>query len=179
MIERSEGTIGAALPELGGRVLALVGGAAATLALCLPWASEDETVTVGEFGSSQALVRGGDEWTGWNLGGASTLDSHRPVPLVVAALLILLTLGLLAVCWLGFEWADRAASAWLPRATAAAALVLLVASLFAVSGIDGTFGAGHLVTVEEGVLFWQASVGLVLVAATRVAILQEYRRATA
>jgi len=70
VIERSEGTIGAALPELGGRVLALVGGAAATLALCLPWASEDETVTVGEFGSSQALVRGGDEWTGWNLGGA-------------------------------------------------------------------------------------------------------------
>jgi hypothetical protein len=161
---------------LGGRVLALVGGAAATLALCLPWASEDETVTVGEFTSSQALVRGGDEWTGWNLGGTSALDSHRPVPLVVATLLILLTLGLLAVCWLGFEWADRT---WLPRATAAAALVLLVASLFAFSGIDGTFGAGHLVTVEEGVPFWRASVALVLVAATRVVILQEDRRVSA
>ena len=162
---------------MGGRVLALVGGAAATLALCLPWASEDETRTIGgDVGGSEALTRGGDEWTGWNLGGSSVLDTHRPVPLVVAALLILLTLGLLALCWLGFERADRA---WLPRATAATALVLLVASLFAFSGIDGTFGAGHLVTVEEGVLFWRASVGLVLVAATRVAILQEYQRATA
>ena len=176
MIERSESTIGSAIPELGGRVLALVGAAAATLALCLPWASEDLTRTVGgEIGGSEALTRGGDEWPGWDLGGASALDSHRPVPLVVAALLILLTLGLLAVCWLGFEWADRA---WLARATAAAALVLLVASLLAFSGIDGTFGAGHLVTVEEGVLFWRGAVALVLVGATRVAILQEYRRAT-
>jgi hypothetical protein len=158
---------------MAGRLVALVGAAAAVLALGLPWASEDETWHVGgEIGGADALTRGGDEWTGWNLGGTSAMDSHRPVPLVVAALLILLTVGLLALCWLGFERASLA------RVTAAAALLLLVASLFAFHGIGGTFGADHLVTVEEGVLVWRLAVGLVLVGATRVALLQEYRHDT-
>lgn len=57
------------------------------------------------------------------------------------------------------------------------ALVLLVASLWLLGGIAGTFGAGHIVTVEEGLPVWRFSLCLVLLGAARVAVLEERRKA--
>jgi hypothetical protein len=159
------------LSRLGARVLTLVGAAAAALALALPCATEDRTVSV--EGHSELLTRGGERWSGWNLAATSGLDGHRPVPVVVWLLVIVGTLALLAFAWLGFE---RVRRRWIAPVTAAVAAVLLVGSVWMFGGIAGTYGAGHLTRVEAGVPVWRCAVGLVLLGALRLAALDEAPR---
>jgi hypothetical protein len=154
---------------VGARVLAMSGAVGALLAMCLPWAYEENVVTVG---SSTVVARGGVEWTGWGLHDASRLDSHRPVSLVVLLLIAIGTVGLLAGAWLAFERRNRA---WIPRATALLAFLLLVASFALLNHIPGTFGLGHVTTTRYGVDAWRLSVLIALLGAARLAVLFELR----
>jgi hypothetical protein len=157
------------LAAIGARVLTLTGAVGATLAMCLPWAYEENVVTVG---TSTVVARGGMEWTGWGLHDASRLDSHRPVSLVPLLLLAIGTVALLAGAWLAFERRHRV---WIPRATALVAAVLLVAGFVLLNHVPGTFGAGHVTTTRYGVVVWRLAVLLVLLGAARLSVLFEIR----
>jgi hypothetical protein len=157
------------MPALGARVLALTGAVGAALAMCLPWAYEENVVTVG---SSTVVARGGVEWTGWGLYGASGLDSHRPVSLAVLLVIAIGTVALLAGAWLAFERRDRV---WIPRVTALLAGLLLVASFVLLNHIPGTFGLGHVTTRRYGIDAWRLSLLIALLGAARLAVLFEIR----
>jgi hypothetical protein len=153
---------------IGARVVALVGALAAVLAMSMPWASEDNT---GEFGTGQALLmRGGVEWTGWGIYDASRLDGHRPVSLTVAMILIVGTVAVAVAAWVAFE---RTRRRWLPPATAAAGVLMLIVSFPGLEGVNGRFGAGHITTTEFGVVVWRLAVAAVVLGSTRLALLQE------
>ncbi|WP_432992884.1 hypothetical protein [Dactylosporangium sp. CA-233914] len=160
---------------IGSRVVALVGAVAALLALALPWAREENTVTVATDlgGTATLLQRGGDMWTGWALHGASRLDGHRPVTVAMAMLLITATVALALAAWATFE---RPRSIWLAPTVAAVAVLTLIVSIPGLDGVAGRFGAGHVTTVEFGVVVWRVSLIVVAVGATRLALLQEASR---
>ncbi|MGI5177118.1 hypothetical protein ACQEVZ_12375 [Dactylosporangium sp. CA-152071] len=153
---------------MGARVVALVGALAAVLAMSMPWASEDNT-GVAETGEV-LLMRGGVEWTGWGIYGASRLDGHRPVSLTVAMILIAGTAVLALAAWVAFE---RTRRRWLPPATAAAAVIMLVVSFPGLEGVNGRFGTGHITTTEFGIVVWRLAVAAVALGSTRLALLQE------
>ncbi|MEV8512306.1 hypothetical protein [Dactylosporangium sp. NPDC051484] len=157
---------------IGSRVVALVGALAAVLALALPWAREDNTVTVAtDFGETATLLqRGGDVWTGWALHGASRLDGHRPVTVAFAMLLITATVVLVGAAWATFE---RPRSIWIAPTTAVVAIVTLIISVPGLDGIAGRFGSGQVTTVEFGVAVWRTALAVVAVGATRLTLLQE------
>jgi hypothetical protein len=157
---------------LGSRVVTLVGALAALLALALPWASEDNTVTVSTDvgGTATLLQRGGDVWTGWAIHGASRLDGHRPVTVAVAMLLITGTVALALGAWATFE---RPRTIWIAPTMAAVALVELIASVPGLDGVAGRFEAGHVATVEFGVVVWRIALAIVVVGAIRLALVQE------
>lgn len=152
---------------MGARVVALVGALGAVLALSMPWASEENT-GVAETGEV-LLLRGGSEWTGWSIYGASRLDGHRPVPLTVAMILIAGTVLLAVGAWVAFERTRR----WVAPATAAVAVIVLVVSFPGLDGVNGRFGAGHLTTTEFGVVVWRLAVAAVVLGSIRLALLQE------
>lgn len=154
---------------MGARVLMLTGAVGALLALCLPWVYEESAVTVG---SSTAVGTNSDEWTGWTLHGASRLDTHEPVSLLVYLIVIVGTAALLVGAWLAFERAERA---WVPRSTAGVAALLLVASFPLLSGVSGTFGAGHLTTTRYGIIAWRVALAVVLAGAVRLSLWFEDR----
>lgn len=160
---------------LGSRLVMLVGALAALLALALPWAREDNTVTVATDigGTATLLQRGGDEWTGWALHGASRLDGHRPVTVVMAMALITATVALAGGAWATFE---RPRATWLPPAIGAVAALTLIGSVPGLEGVAGRFGAGHLATLEFGVVVWRTALAVVAIGATRLALLQEAGR---
>jgi hypothetical protein len=160
---------------LGSRVVALIGALAALLALALPWASEDNAVTVATDigGTATLLQRGGEEWTGWALHGASRLDGHRPIPVVMAMVIITATVFLVGTAWATFE---RPRSIWIAPSMAAAAILTLIVSIPGLDGIAGRFGAGHTTTVEFGVLVWRTALAIVAVGGIRLALLQETNR---
>lgn len=160
---------------LGSRVVALVGALVALLALALPWAREDNTVTVDTNvgGTATLLQRGGDVWTGWAIHGASRLDGHRPVTVAVAMLLITGTVVLTLAAWATFE---RPSTIWIAPTMAAVAVVELIASIPALSSVSGRFGAGHIATMEFGVVVWRVALAIVVVGAVRLALLQEAAR---
>lgn len=152
----------------GARVLALAGAAGATLALGLPWVRELDKIKV--TGVTEEVSTGDDVvWTGWTLGGASRLDGHRPVSLIVAVLLVAGTLALLAGCWLAFESERR----WLALSTIGLAAVLLIASFPLLSGVPGTYGLGHPTDRDFGVVVWRTSVFLALLGTLRIGVLRE------
>ncbi|GAB3826408.1 hypothetical protein ACFPIJ_06480 [Dactylosporangium cerinum] len=153
---------------MGARVVALVGALGAVLALSMPWASEDNT-GVAESGEV-LLLRGGVEWTGWGIYGASRLDGHRPVSLTVAMILIAGTVLVAIGAWVAFE---RTRRRWLPPATAAAAVIALVVSFPGLEGVNGRFGAGHVTTTEFGIVVWRLAIAVVALGSTRLALLQE------
>jgi hypothetical protein len=157
--------IGGTLAATGARVLALSGAVGALLAMCLPWASEENVVTVG---FSTVVAEGGDEWTGWGLYGASRLDGHRVVSLAGFLLLALGTVALLAGAWLAFERGQRR---WVAGSTGLLAGVLLVASLVVLNHVPGTFGAGHVTTTRYGVEAWRLAVFVAMLGALRLAVL--------
>lgn len=160
---------------LGSRVVTLIGAFAALLALALPWAREDNTVTVATDvgGTATLLQRGGDVWTGWALHGASRLDGHRPITVVMAMLLITATVVLIGTAWATFE---RPRSIWVPPTMASVAILMLIISVPGLDGVEGRFGAGHVVTVEYGLTVWRIALGIVAVGAARLALLQETSR---
>ncbi|WP_238017942.1 hypothetical protein KZZ52_20565 [Dactylosporangium sp. AC04546] len=160
---------------LGARVVALVGALVALLALSLPWASEDNTIAVeGQFFASDALLaRGGVEWTGWGIAAASRLDGHRPVTIAVAMVIITGTVVLAGIAWAAFE---RPRRIWIAPGAAGVALLLFIASFPLLSGVQGRFGAGHITSVEFGVAVWRLALAIVVVGATRLALLQEVVR---
>ncbi|GAA2636060.1 hypothetical protein GCM10010399_81180 [Dactylosporangium fulvum] len=162
---------------LGARVVALVGGIAALLALALPWASEDNTITVRSDASpvtyEALLARGGEEWTGWGIHAASRLDGHRPVTLLVAMVIVTGTVLVAGTAWATFE---RPRRIWLAPATAGIALLLLTASFPGLAGVQGRFGGGHITSVEFGVVVWRVSLAVVVAGAVRLALLQEAAR---
>jgi hypothetical protein len=160
---------------LGSRVVALVGALAALLALALPWAREDNTVNAStELGGTATLLqRGGEHWSGWALHGASRLDGHRPITVVMAMVVITSTVFLVGAAWATFE---RPRSLWIAPAMAAAAILTLIATIPGLNGIAGRFGAGHVTTVEFGVLVWRTALAVVAVGALRLALLQEASR---
>lgn len=163
-------------PELtsagvGARVVALVGALCAVLAMSMPWVSEELT---GTAESGQVLVlRGGDEWTGWGIYGASRFNGHRPVSLTVAMILIAGTVLIALAAWVAFE---RTRRRWLPPATAAVAAVLLIVSFPGLEGVGGRYGAGHFVTTEFGIVVWRLAIAAVMLGSTRLALLQEAAR---
>ncbi|MDG6108563.1 hypothetical protein Daura_14295 [Dactylosporangium aurantiacum] len=156
------------LAGMGARVVALVGALGAVLAMSMPWASEDNT-GVAESGEV-LLLRGGVEWTGWGIYGASRLDGHRPVSLTVAMILIAGTVLVAIGAWVAFE---RTRRRWLPPATAAAAAVMLIVSFPGLEGVNGRFGTGHTTVTEFGIIVWRLAVAAVLLGSTRLALLQE------
>jgi hypothetical protein len=160
---------------LGARVVTLVGALAALLALALPWAVEDNTVTVSAAtgGSATLLTRGGDRWTGWAIYGASRLNGHRPVALAIAVILITGTVLLVVAAWATFE---KPRMIWLAPATAGVAVLVLVTSIPGLDGVPGRFGAGHVTSTEFGVLVWRLALILVIAGAARLAVLQEAAR---
>ncbi|GAA3292948.1 MULTISPECIES: hypothetical protein [Dactylosporangium] len=159
---------------LGSRVVALIGAIAALLALALPWAREDNTVTVEtNFGASTLLQRGGDVWSGWTLHGASRLDGHRPITVAMAMLLITATLVLVGAAWTTFE---RPRAIWVAPTMAGVALLTLAISMPGLDGVAGKFGAGHVTTPEFGLVVWRTALAVVVVGATRLALLQEASR---
>ncbi|HTJ40055.1 MAG TPA: hypothetical protein VL738_43200 [Dactylosporangium sp.] len=160
---------------IGSRVVALIGALAALLALALPWAREDNTVTVAtDLGGTATLVqRGGEQWTGWALHGASRLDGHRPITIVMAMAIITATVFLAGAAWATFE---RPRSIWLAPTMAGAAILTLIVSIPGLNGVAGRFGAGHVTTVEFGVVVWRTAVAVVAVGAARLALLQELSR---
>jgi hypothetical protein len=153
---------------IGARVVALVGALGAVLAMSMPWASEDNT-GVAESGET-LLLRGGVEWTGWGIYGASRLDGHRPVSLTVAMILIAGTVLVALGAWVAFE---RTRRRWLPPATAAAAVIMLIVSFPGLEGVSGRFGAGHFTVTEFGIVVWRLSIAAVVLGSTRLALLQE------
>ncbi|GGM69000.1 hypothetical protein ACFFX1_29995 [Dactylosporangium sucinum] len=157
---------------LGARVVALVGAVAALLALSLPWAREDNTFTLqGQLLPAEALIaRGGDEWTGWGIAAASRLDGHRPVAIAVAMVIITGTVVVAGIAWAAFE---RPRRIWVAPAAAGVALLLFAASFPLLSGVPGRFGPGHITSVEFGVAVWRLALAIVVVGATRLALLQE------
>jgi hypothetical protein len=156
---------------MGARVVALVGAVAAVLAMSMPWASEDNT---GVASSGETLLlRGGVEWTGWGIYDASRFDGHRPVALPVAMILIAGTVLVALAAWMAFERIHRR---WLPPATAAAGVVMLIVSFPGLEGVNGRFGAGHLTTTEFGVVVWRLAIVAVVLGSTRLALLQEAAR---
>ncbi|MGI5239162.1 hypothetical protein [Dactylosporangium sp. CA-139066] len=159
----------------GSRVVALVGALAALLALALPWARQENTVTVATDvgGTATLLQHGGEEWSGWALHGASHLDGHRPIPVVMAMAIITATVFLVGTAWAAFE---RPRSVWIAPTMAAAAIATLIVSIPGLDGVAGRFGAGHTTTVEFGVLVWRTSLAVVATGATRLALLQEASR---
>jgi hypothetical protein len=159
---------------LGSRVVALVGALAALLALALPWAREDNTVAAETTsGTATLLQRGGDQWTGWALHGASRLDGHRPITVAMSMLLITATVVLAGAAWTTFE---RPRAIWLAPAMAAVAILTLLVSVPGLDGVAGRFGAGHVTTVEFGLVVWRTALAVVAVGATRLALLQEISR---
>jgi hypothetical protein len=159
---------------LGSRVVALGGAIAALLALALPWAREENTVTVGtDRGGTATLLERGDAWSGWALYGASRLDGHRPVSIVMAMLLITATVVLVGAAWATFE---RPRSIWIAPAMAAVALLTLIVSFPGLEDVRGRFGAGHTMTLEFGVVVWRIAFALVAVGGARLALLQEASR---
>ncbi|MEV6926626.1 hypothetical protein AB0M46_19285 [Dactylosporangium sp. NPDC051485] len=159
----------------GSRVVALVGALGALFALALPWAREDNTVTVATDlgGTATLLQRGGEQWSGWALHGASHLDGHRPVTVVMAMVLITSTAVLIGGAWATFE---RPRSAWIAPAMAAVAILALLVSMPGLDGVAGRFGTGHVTTVEFGVTVWRTALAVVAAGATRLALLQEAAR---
>ncbi|GAA3195850.1 hypothetical protein GCM10010532_013560 [Dactylosporangium siamense] len=148
--------------------MALVGALGAVLAMSMPWASEDNT-GVAESGEV-LLLRGGVEWTGWGIYGASRLDGHRPVSLTVAMILIVGTVLVALGAWVAFE---RTRRRWLPPATAAAAVIALVVSFPGLESVNGRFGTGHVTTTEFGIVVWRLAIAAVALGSTRLALLQE------
>ncbi|GAA2383329.1 hypothetical protein [Dactylosporangium salmoneum] len=160
---------------IGSRVVALAGALAALFALALPWAREDNTVTVATDvgGTATLLQRGGDQWSGWALHGASHLDGHRPVTVAMAMLLITSTAVLAGGAWATFE---RPRSVWIAPTMAAVAILTLLVSIPGLDGVARRFGAGHVTTVEYGVTVWRIALAVVAVGAARLALLQEAAR---
>ncbi|MFG2039751.1 hypothetical protein [Dactylosporangium sp. NPDC048998] len=160
---------------IGSRVVTLVGALAALLALGLPWAREDNTVTVATDvgGTATLLQSGGDVWTGWALHGASRLDGHRPVTVAFAMLLITATVVLVGGAWTTFE---RPRSIWIAPTMAAVAILTLIISVPGLDGVAGRFGSGQVTSVEFGVVVWRTALGVVAVGAARLALLQETNR---
>ncbi|MER7008023.1 hypothetical protein ABT297_33945 [Dactylosporangium sp. NPDC000555] len=160
---------------IGSRVVTLVGALAALLALALPWAREDNTVTVAtDFGGTATLLqRGGDVWTGWTLHGAGRLDGHRPVTVAFAMLLITATVVLAGAAWAAFE---RPRSVWIAPTMAVVAILTLIISVPGLGGVAGRFGSGQVTTVEFGVVVWRTALAVVAVGAARLALLQETSR---
>jgi hypothetical protein len=156
---------------MGARVVALVGALGAVLAMSMPWASEDNT-GVAQSGET-LLLRGGVEWTGWGIYGASRLDGHRPVSLTVAMILIAGTVLVALGAWVAFE---RAGRRWLPPSTAVTAVIMLIVSFPGLEGVSGRFGAGHVTVTEFGIVVWRLSVAAVALGSTRLALLQEAAR---
>ncbi|WP_432841216.1 hypothetical protein [Dactylosporangium sp. CA-092794] len=166
---------GPSIAGLGSRVVTLVGALAALFALALPWAREDNTITVGtDLGDTATLLqRGGDQWTGWALHGASRLDGHRPVTVAMAMLLITATVVLAGAAWTAFE---RPRTPWLAPGVAGVAVLTLVASIPGLDGVAGRFGAGYVTTVEFGVVVWRTALIVAAVGAARLALLQRIGR---
>ncbi|WP_433060566.1 hypothetical protein [Dactylosporangium sp. CS-033363] len=160
---------------LGSRVVALIGAIAALIALALPWAREDNTVTVEtDYGTTATLLqRGGDVWNGWALHGASRLDGHRPVTVAMAMLIITATVVLVGAAWAAFE---RPRAIWVAPTMAAVAILTLIVSIPGLDDVAGRFGAGHVTTVEFGLLVWRVGLAVVAVGAARLALLQETGR---
>ncbi|MER7283257.1 hypothetical protein ABT369_53395 [Dactylosporangium sp. NPDC000244] len=158
----------------GSRVVALVGAIGALLALALPWAREDSTVSVEtNFGTATLLQPGGDQWSGWALHGASRLDGHRPVTVAMAMLLITATFVLVGAAWATFE---RPRAIWVAPTMAGVAVMTLIVSVPGLDGVAGKFGAGHVTTVEFGLAVWRTALAIVAVGAIRLALLQEASR---
>jgi len=160
---------------LGARVVTLVGALVALLALALPWAAEDNTVTLATDTGVAAtlLTRGGEQWTGWAIHEASRLDGHRPATLPITLTLIVGTVVLVAAAWATFEQPRRI---WLAPSTAGAALLVLITSFPGLNGVPGRFGAGHVTSTEFGVVVWRVALVFVIVGAVRLALLQEAAR---
>ncbi|WP_433219314.1 hypothetical protein ACQP00_14860 [Dactylosporangium sp. CS-047395] len=159
---------------LGSRVVALIGAVAALIALALPWAREDNTVTVEtNYGTATLLQRGGDVWNGWALHGASRLDGHRPVTVAMAMLIITATVVLVGAAWAAFE---RPRAIWVAPTMAGVAILTLVVSIPGLDDVAGRFGAGHQTTVEFGLLVWRVALAVVAIGAARLALLQEAGR---
>jgi hypothetical protein len=159
------------LPVTGARVLALIGAVCALLTMSLPWAYEENLVRIDTPNADVTVVeRGSVEWTGWTLHGASRLDGHHPVSLVVFLLFVIGTVALLAGAWLTFERGHRL---WIPRTVALVAAALLVVSFPLLSDIAGTFGEGHVTTTRYGIIAWRVSVLVCLLGALRQLVLFE------
>jgi hypothetical protein len=159
---------------LGSRIVALAGAIGALLALALPWAREDNAVIVEtNFGNATLLQRGGDEWSGWVLNGASRLDGHRPVTVAMAMLIITATFVVVGGAWATFE---RPRAVWVAPGLAGVAILTLIVSMPGLDGVAGRYGAGHVTTMEFGVAVWRTALAVVAVGAIRLALLQEAAR---
>ena len=89
--------------------------------------------------------------------------------MILIAGTVLVALG----AWVAFEQTRRR---WLPAATAAAAVIMLIVSFPGLEGVNGRFGTGHYTTTEFGIVVWRLAVAAVALGSTRLALLQETAR---
>jgi hypothetical protein len=148
------------IAQLGGRVLALIGAAVAIVTLPLPWAVQYR----------EGAENPPDQWSGWNLHGASHLDGHRPVSLATVILFVAGSVALLILTWYAFE---RPAARWTAYAGFGLALILLILSFVLVSGVPSNRGVSDRVELTYGIEIWRLALIATMLGAARWGVLQE------
>lgn len=154
----------------GARVVAVAAGLAAVVSLTLPWATQEYVRDLPDGIADVDSV--GAHWSGWGLHGASHVDGHRPLPLLVVVLIVLATVALFALSWLAWE---AESARWPAVSGLAVALALIVAGFPLLTAIQDHGTETRVVTAEFGFVLWRVAVLLTFLGLARLGVLQERR----
>jgi hypothetical protein len=139
-------------------VTAVAAAVTAVLSLATPWAVESAGDS---FADSHDLAYWQRSWSGWGLAGASSIDRYRPLPVLIAALLVIATVAVLALAWRAL---DTGSEQW-SIATGSLALVLLIISIPIAAHLQGASAGGYPTDSSWGLDLHRTALALITVTA--------------